>query len=210
MSVAAALPEALKSLLPASLQGLAENVRLSKGTLLFAQGRRPAAIFYVVRGEVVLERVGLRGESVVLQRVRNGFVAEASMQSGRYHCDGRVTLPGVAVRLPLDAVKEALARDAAFAMGWIAMLNQEIRRLRAQTERLALRGVDARLLHLIETEGKCGRLKVDSGLKSVAAQLTVSHEALYRTLARLERDGQLRREEGCLVIATRTPHASRR
>jgi CTP-dependent riboflavin kinase len=43
------------------------------------------------------------------------------------------------------------------------------------------------LLHLIETEGENGKLALGSGLKSIAAELSVSHEALYRTVAELEK-----------------------
>ena len=43
-------------------------------------------MFYVLKGEVALERTGLQGEPVVLQRTRHGFVREASLHSSRYHC----------------------------------------------------------------------------------------------------------------------------
>jgi CTP-dependent riboflavin kinase len=47
--------------------------------------------------------------------------------------------------------------------------------------------VKDRLLHLIETEGENGKLALGSGLKSIAAELSVSHEALHRTVAELEK-----------------------
>jgi CRP/FNR family transcriptional regulator, dissimilatory nitrate respiration regulator len=188
------LPDELNELLPADLRPLAASVPLVKGVNMFAQGDIPKALFYVVQGEVVLERSGVQGQTVVLQRVRHGFIAEASMQSGSYHCAGRVTLSGHAVRLPIDPLRLALSGNPGFAMRWIAMLNHEVRRLRAQTERLSLKGVEARLLHLIETEGVDGRLDIASGLKSVAAQLCVTHEALYRTIARLEQTGVVLRD----------------
>lgn len=83
------------------------------------------------------------------------------------------------------------------------MLNQEVWRLRAQTERLALKGVEPRLLHLIETEGDAGALDIGSGLKVLAAQLCVTHEALYRTVARLEAAGLVARGGGWLRLVRR-------
>lgn len=201
MKFADALPNELCELLPEALRPLAEPVPLIKGADVFAQGDQPQAMFYVVQGEVVLERSGFQGQTVVLQRVRHGFIAEASMQSASYHCAGRVTLPGHAVRLPIAPLRLALSSDLDFAMRWIAMLNHEVRRLRAQTERLSLKGVEARLLHLIETEGVDGRLDITSGLKSVAAQLCVTHEALYRTIARLEQAGTVHRDGQVLHLA---------
>ncbi len=196
-----ALPNELSELLPEALRPLAEPVLLTRGAEVFAQGDTPQALFYVVQGEVVLERTGVQGQTVVLQRVRHGFIAEASMQSGCYHCAGRVTLSGHAVRLPIDPLRLALSDNPGFALRWIAMLNHEVRRLRAQTERLSLKGVESRLLHLIETEGVDGQLDITSGLKSVAAQLCVTHEALYRTVARLEQAGAVRRDGQGLHLA---------
>ena len=194
------LPADLVALLPDSLRAQAEPLPLARGQVLFVQGGVPSALFHVTDGEVVLERAGVQGQTVVLQRVRRGFVAEASMQSRRYHCDARATLPGRAIRLPLEPLQSALAQDGAFAARWIAMLNNEVRRLRAQTERLTMKGVEARLLHLIETEGLDARLDIGSGLKSLASQLGVTHEALYRTVARMEQAGRARREAGQLVV----------
>jgi len=157
-------------------------------------------MFFVSAGEVVLQRLGAQGETVVLQRTRQGFIAEASLHSARYHCDALVTRTGELVSIPLPAIKKMLHSDPAFASRWIAMLNQEVKRLRGQCERLSKKGVKERLLHLIETEGKKGLLTLGSDLKSLAAELGVTHEALYRAVADLERANILVRREGCLAV----------
>jgi len=137
---------------------------------------------------------------VVLQRTRQGFIAEASLHSARYHCDALVTRFGEFVSIPMAAIKQTLYSDPAFASRWIAMLNQEVKRLRAQCERLSKKGVKERLMHLIETEGEKGQLALGSDLKSLAAELGVTHEALYRAVADLERANILARREGCLIL----------
>lgn len=157
-------------------------------------------MIYVASGEVVLQRLGIQGENVVLQRARQGFVAEASLQSTSYHCDAVVTVSGDLVVIPIEPLRQSLLAEPAFAMRWMGMLNQELKRLRAQCERLSLKGVRDRLLHLIETEGQRGRLSLDAGLKSMASELGVTHEALYRTVAELEKQGSLRREDGQIRI----------
>jgi CRP-like cAMP-binding protein len=144
-------------------------------------------MFYICDGEAVLQRVGLHGASLVLQRVRQGFISEASLQSDSYHCEGVITASGDLVCIPISAIKQELLTNPEFAMRWVAMLNKELKRLRAQCERLSLKSVKDRLLHLIETEGENGKLALGSGLKSIAAELSVSHEALYRTVAELEK-----------------------
>jgi CRP-like cAMP-binding protein len=194
------LPEPLRKLLPLGLQALCTPSPCTRGDVLFKQGRKPTRMLFVTRGEVVLQRLGRQGESVVLQRTRRGFVGEASLESARYHCDAAVTMSGEVVAIPIESIKQELASDSGFASRWIAMLNQEVKRLRAQCERLSMRGVKERLLHLIETEGREGRLPLGSGLKSMASELGVTHEALYRAVAELEKNGVLRRQENFLIV----------
>lgn len=194
------LPEPLRKLLPLEIQAQCASSPCARGELLFRQGKKPAQMLYVTCGEVVLQRLGRQGAIVVLQRTRRGFIGEASLDSVRYHCDALVTMSGETVAIPLVAIKQALAADSGFAGRWIAMLNQEVKRLRAQCERLSMKGVKERLLHLIETEGSEGRLPLGGGLKSMASELGVTHEALYRAVAELEKIGALRRRENLLVV----------
>jgi len=195
------LPVTLQDLLPDELRSLCARFPGAKGDRLFAKGKKPIQMFYVDSGEVVLQRLSSQGENHVLQRVRQGFVAEASLQSSSYHCDAFVTVSGDLIGIPVASIRQALVADPVFAMRWIEMLNQELKRLRAQCERLSLKGVQSRLLHLIETEGRRGNLPLGPGLKSIAAELGVTHEALYRTVAGLEKQGLLRRQDGqiCMI-----------
>ncbi|MDP2093819.1 MAG: cyclic nucleotide-binding domain-containing protein, partial [Hydrogenophaga sp.] len=140
------LPPDLAALLPPALHPLCSVVDPVRGTRLFATGARPAHLFFMERGEAVLERPGLHGELVVLQRTRRGFIGEASLQFERYHCDARVLTDAHLTRVPVAAVRAALASDPAFASRWIGMLNREVRRLRLQCERLALHRVQDRVL----------------------------------------------------------------
>jgi len=194
-----ALPPNLLNLLPDTLAQTAEHLPLHRGERLFEQDNAPQRMFYVSSGEVALERCGENGERVILQRVRNGFLAEASLSSARYHCDAIVTRSGAAVGLHIDTLRNALQHNSDFAMRWVAMLSTEIRKLRSRCERLSLRGIEARLLHLIDSEGENGCLVVSSTLKNLAAELGVSHEALYRELTRMEQAGRIVRHEGELT-----------
>jgi CRP-like cAMP-binding protein len=108
--------------------------------------------------------------------------------------DARIT------RVPVPALLQALSDDPAFALRWIGMLNQEVRRLRLQCERLNLKGVQARVLHWLETEGTSGCCAVTAGYKSLAAELGVSHEALYRALADMVDAGLVLREPERLCL----------
>lgn len=195
----------LPDLLPPALWADCEQLQVRKGERLFATGQRPRHLFWVHAGQVVLERLTVNGGAVVLQRTHQGFVSEASLQSPRYHCDAVVVLDAHITRVPVPALLQALTQDPAFALRWIAMLNQEVRRLRLQCERLNLKGVQARVLHWLETEGTRGCCAVTAGYKSLAAELGVSHEALYRALADMVDAGLVWREPERLCLKAQTP-----
>lgn len=195
----------LLDLLPPALLADCEVLQLRKGEKLFTTGQQPRYLFWVHAGQVVLERVAANGSSVVLQRTQQGFVSEASLQSPRYHCDAVVVVDAHITRVPVPALLQALTHDPAFALRWIGMLNQEVRRLRLQCERLNLKGVQARVLHWLETEGKGGCCAVTAGYKSLAAELGVSHEALYRALADMVDAGLVLRETERLCLKSERP-----
>lgn len=195
-----AIPKELGQLLPASLHDSCSTQKYGKGDRLFVTGDKPAYMFFVASGEVVLERLGLQGAPVILQRTRHGFVGEASLQSARYHCDGRAIAASEIARVPIREIRAALESDPPFATRWIGMLNQEVKRLRMQCERLSLHKVQDRLLHLLDTEGMNGKYPIGAGLKSLAGELGVTHEALYRCVAEMEKKSLLRRDEGCLSL----------
>jgi CRP-like cAMP-binding protein len=194
------LPTALKALLPPTFHARCEGARLPKNERLFLTGAKPAWMFYVVSGEVTLERTGLQGEPVVLQRTRQGFVSEASLKSAKYHCDALAIIDTTVVKIPIQNLAEELERDPAFAGRWIAMLNGEVRRLRLHCERLCMKSVKDRVLHLINTEGQNGSYTAATGLKSLAGELGITHEALYRSLATLEKAGVIQRADGVLSL----------
>ena len=194
------LPTALKALLPATFHARCEGARFPKNERLFLTGTKPEWMFYVVSGEVTLERTGLQGEPVVLQRTRQGFVSEASLKSAKSHCDALAIADTTVVKIPIGDLSAELDRDPAFASRWIGMLNAEVRRLRLHCERLSMKSVKDRVLHLINTEGNNGAYTAATGLKSLAGELGVTHEALYRTLAALEKSKVIQRADRVLSL----------
>jgi CRP-like cAMP-binding protein len=140
---------------------------------------------------LLLVRHSRDGQQVVLQRARSGFLAEASVESRRYHCDGVARTRTTASAFPMAVFRQALAADERFRAAWTKHLAGEIRRLRAQCERLALHGAPERIVHYIESEGLDGAIELQQSLKSWALDLGLTHEALYRAIARMKRAGAL-------------------
>ena len=198
------LPPSLKTLLPPQIHELCTGAFYKRSERLFLTGKIPQWMFYVIAGEVTLERTGLQGEPVVLQRTRLGFVSEASLKVAKYHCDALAITDSNVIKVPAKELAAALDRDPEFASRWISMLNAEVKRLRLHCERLSMKSLKDRVLHLINTEGFNGEYQVNTGLKSLAGELGVTHEALYRTLAALEKTKTIRREDGLLALTSKS------
>jgi CRP-like cAMP-binding protein len=82
----------------------------------------------------------------------------------------------------------------------MAHLAYELRRVRAQTERMALKTAEARILHYVEAEGSDGSIVLRRSKKDWANELGLTHEALYRALARMERSGSIHVHDRTLKI----------
>ena len=190
----------LKQFLPPDLYALSETKDYPSGTALFLTGQRPQWMFFILSGEVTLDRHGMSGQMSCLQRCQSGFVGEASLTSDRYHCDGRTTVNSQVTKIPIEALRKAIKTDTIFAVRWIVMLSLEVRKLRLQNERLSIPKVQDRLLHLIETEGVNGSYRLICPIKDIAKQLAVSHEALYRAIAHCLSKQLIVRDENSLTL----------
>lgn len=193
------IPEPLKELLPAPLLKQCESHAFAKGDYLFHLGKVPERIFFIVSGEAILSRTSSQGESTTLQRCKGGFLSEASLLADIYHCDAIATHSGTAIALPIKVFRDSLKSED-FSAKWVMLLSKEIMRLRTQSERLGLKDIKSKLIHLIETEGKKGILTLQSDFKSLASEIGVTHEALYRAIATLEADGVLKKSPQTLQL----------
>ena len=189
------------SFLPRPLLAQAQLVTFARGDALFRVGDRPQALYFVFDGELMLVRHSRNGQEVVLQRTHSGFFAEASVESRRYHCDGIAKEGSRVCVLPMEAFRQALASEPSFRAAWIRLLAEEIRSLRTRCERLVLRSIEERIVHYIESDGSDGAIELDRSLKTWALDLGVTHEALYRALARMTRSGLLSRRDRHLRLA---------
>ena len=193
------IPELLKELLPKGLLAQCHAYHFEKGDYLFHQGKKPEYMFFIVSGEAVLTRTSSQGEPTILQRCKGCFVSEASLLVDAYHCDAIATHNGQAITLPIKSFRNSLT-DSKFSTKWVQLLSKEIMRLRTQSERLGLKDIRSKLIHLIETEGKQGVLTLQSDFKSMASEIGVTHEALYRAIATLEKEGLVEKHPDSLEI----------
>ncbi len=180
--------------LPTMLRERAVERCVEAGESLAHQGEAPMRMFFVLSGEVRLLRRLPGGREAVVQRVREGFVAEASLDVPCYHCDLVAGASGKALVFPRRDFEPALAESREFNRAWIAHLSRELRQARSRNERLACSSAAERVRHAIVTEGDGNALVLEQTRKEWAAELGLTHEALYRALRRLREAGMVREE----------------
>jgi CRP-like cAMP-binding protein len=185
------------ALLPPDLLEVATELRLPKDAALFVQGGKPEAMYCVLSGEVRLVRTSVMGAEIILQRATAGFLAEASLDQAAYHCDAIVAKPARILRIPRNRFQRALSQHR-FRDAWIGYLGAQLRYARLQCERLQLRTARERILHYVDTEGRDRVLNLATTKKAWAAELGLTHEALYRALRSMLDSGELsERPSGC-------------
>jgi CRP-like cAMP-binding protein len=189
----------LLAALPLSARRVTRLLTFPPQTSVFRQGDRPHAMFFLLSGEVRLVRTSRAGGEIILQRTRRGFLAEASLDQPAYHCDATAAESSLLLAIPRRAFSKALA-IAEFRNGWIVHLTRELRKVRANAERLSLRTARERVLHFIETEGERGVVNLNRSKKDWAAELGLTHEALYRALAQMVKRGELIVEHSRLTL----------
>jgi CRP-like cAMP-binding protein len=176
--------------------------RLEAGAALFHEGDATFGLFTVVEGAVRLVRHGLDGGTVTLHIARPGETfAEASLFSDVYHCDAVADLSSVVAVLDKTAVRALFAADQDFAAAFAARLARQVQGLRSQLALRDIRSAEARLTAALALRaGPDGRIHLKGTLKSFASEIGLTHEAVYRTLAKLERAGGLIRDGDVLRL----------
>lgn len=167
--------------------------RVRAGASVFHSGERVRSIHLVEEGAVHLVRYQPSGAMIVLQRAGSGAIlAEASLFADHYHCSAVAAAHSRLLCVPKARLRARLADDPAAAAAWCGHLAAEIQNARLRAEILSMRTIAARLDAWLawHDDEKPGRL----AWKSVAAEIAVSPEALYRELSRRRNAAPSRRK----------------
>lgn len=180
-----------------------ERRSLARNELLFRQGDRVTAIYFIEAGCLRLERQTFDGRTLILGTTpANKFFVEAALFADIFHCDAMATEPSQVRIYPKAAVLNALRTDPANGMTFLALMARQVIELRQQIELMKVRSAKARvMLYLDFNAGPDGRTTCRPGqLQDVASELGLTREAFYRTLAALERTGAIKRTGHHIVL----------
>ncbi|MBI3512539.1 MAG: Crp/Fnr family transcriptional regulator [Proteobacteria bacterium] len=189
--------------LPAEIRDRARLRALAAGECLFHQGDATVAIFLVETGRLQLVRHAGGARQVILHTARAGdMFAEAALFSPVYHCDAVATAASQVRVYPKRALLAALRRDPGVAARFMELLAHQVHALRARLQERDIRSARERVLHhLALAAGPDGRtVSLDGTLMDLAAEIGLTHEALYRALAALEKDGTIERTASGIAL----------
>ncbi|NKN01156.1 cyclic nucleotide-binding domain-containing protein [Rhizobium leguminosarum bv. viciae] len=153
------------------------------GQHIFNQDDAITRLYHVRAGAIHLVRYQADGNVAVLQRALPGMVlGEASVFSSRYHCDAVAVTNSEALVIPVNSVRRLLRSDHVFAEAWASYLSHQLQQARKRAEIASLKTVAARLSAWLAWND--GLLPSKGEWKSLADEIGVSAEALYRELAK--------------------------
>ncbi len=173
-----------------------ERRSLARDDVLFKQGDKVTAIYFVEAGRLRLERRTFDGRVLVLGITTAGrFFVEAALFSDMFHCDAVATEPTQVCVYPKGAVLNALRADPENAMSFLALVAHQVIELWQRLEIMKVRSAKERVMLYLdlnaEPDGRAVNLR--SQLQDIASELGLTREVLYRTLASLERAGAIER-----------------
>ena len=144
-----------------------------------------------------MARVDRSGREIVLHVAGPGeTLAEASLFSPQYHCDAIASTDATVRIYPKRDVLAAFDNSPRAARAFTEMLARQVMNLRTRIEQRNIRSARERVRHFLMLNVGPDRRTIDlqGTLKDLAAEIGLTHEALYRTLAALERSGEISRK----------------
>lgn len=192
--------------IPATVRAAASDRKLKVGEALFRRGGKPLGLYEVVAGSVRLARVDRAGHEIVLHVAAPGeTLAEASLFSAQYHCDAIASTDATVRLYPKRELLAAFEENPKAMKVFTGTLARLVMDLRTRLEQRNIRSALDRVRHFLALNvGADGRTIERPGtLKDLAAELGLTHEVLYRTLAALEDSGEIRRTGKAITLSKR-------
>jgi CRP-like cAMP-binding protein len=164
------------------------------GAFLFHRDDVVMNLYVVRRGTAKLVRYQADGQMAVLQRASAGdILADASVFSPNYHCDGIAMSETETDVISISDVRNLIQTDIAFSNAWAMELSRKLLDARRRAELASLRTVAERFnAWIVWNDGK----QPDKGeWKSLAEEIGVTPEALYREMSLRRNRQRLRGSE---------------
>ncbi|MCZ8548157.1 Crp/Fnr family transcriptional regulator [Mesorhizobium qingshengii] len=176
---------------------------MARGEILFRKDDAAVGIYEIEHGQMRLSRIDQAGSEIVLHVAGAGdLIAEASLFSKVYHCDAIAVTDARARLYPKEALLAEYRRNPQAAEAFASRLAHELMALRTRLELRNIRSARERVQnYLALNTGADGcTIELQGTVKDLAAELGLTHEALYRTLRKLEAEGEIARAKDKIFL----------
>jgi len=179
-----------------------ERRSLARNELLFRQGDKVHAIYFIEEGRLRLDRRTFDGRSLVFGTSAAGeFFVEAALFAEIFHCDAVATEASRVRIYPKTAVLHALNTTPSSALPFLKIMAHQVIEARQRLELTKIRSAKERVLLYIDLHaGTDGAMTLKGELQDIAGELGLTREAFYRTLASLERAGAIHRSGARIAL----------
>jgi len=160
--------------------------KIAKGEILFRQSDPPSFLYFLRSGHVQLRRHTEAGEAIIIHNAHGGQTfAEASLFSSNYHCDAIACEASELVAMSKIQILKTMRQNSLFAFALSARFATEMQAQRRKLELFSIKSAPQRIFQAIADGMLTG------SVTALAADIGLTHEATYRALAQLNRQGKL-------------------
>ena len=193
------LDPALAALFPAD-----SDRGLAAGQFLFRQGDCADRVFMIRHGRLRMLRHLASGHFVSFHVGRAGeLFAEGALVAETYHCDAQTAERSVVASCQKADVQRLLASSPSSALAWIERVTHQLHAARALLELRNIRSAEDRVIQHLRLQADAeGEVVIQGRLLDAAAELGLTHEAYYRSLAGLEQCGLISRERRTIRLSS--------
>jgi CRP/FNR family transcriptional regulator, dissimilatory nitrate respiration regulator len=189
--------------LPSVLQASTTYQTLEKGQVLFHRNAEVQAIYAVKSGQIRLLHYTQSGQSISHYTVSAGeLCAEVALFLEAYACSAIAEAPTQVLAFPKQAFLKAFRQNQSFATAFTTQLSTRLHMTKMSLELRSIRSAQERVLHYLRlvTSPEKNTVILKQPLKNIAHELSISPEALSRTLTKLVKTGMIAREKHKITL----------
>lgn len=189
--------------LPPELKSVITYRSLSIGEFLFKQGEDCYAIFALESGQIRLQHFTEAGQQISHSAIYPGeYLAEPALFGETYLWTAVVEQPSRVAILPKMAFLRALQQDAGLALSFIAQLCQHQQQTAILLELRGMNSARERFLNYLNRfiDSHEQVVYLDRPFKDIASDLSLTPEALSRTLRQCQKEGIITRSKNMIKM----------
>lgn len=170
--------------------------------ILYQQGETADSIYFLLTGQIRLAT--FTEEQIIIHQFvepKESF-AETALFSETYFCTAIANKASRVVAIDKELVRQALKEDYDFANAYMSQLTYRYENIKTLLELRSIRSARERFLQYLfrQLEPNNRTVILQRPIKDLAAELGLSAETLYRTIALLQSEGLITRKRRSITL----------